>query len=150
MAAQNATHYSPIPQHFARRFSNPWVITADFREARDIPLHHTKDFDRSDLFKGIFSGLLLERHCWMSNADLVFKQHRTPERWLVCHLRWPRLCAEFWIGMGNTTGRRRWKYRFQCQCRSYTYLWFEISKLLRSENGLYGAQDLFHADNLDL
>ncbi|OWP04689.1 hypothetical protein B2J93_5708 [Marssonina coronariae] len=55
ITAQNVKLNSPIIQLFARPFSKPWVIVTDWREAQDILLRRTKEFDRSNFFGDIFT-----------------------------------------------------------------------------------------------
>ncbi|CAL3971619.1 unnamed protein product [Diplocarpon coronariae] len=78
ITAQNVKLNSPIIQLFARPFSKPWVIVTDWREAQDILLRRTKEFDRSNFFGDIFVGLVPKHHISMKTND-EFKQHR---RWL--------------------------------------------------------------------
>ncbi|PMD44624.1 cytochrome P450 [Hyaloscypha variabilis F] len=69
---------SPIIQLFIRPFGKPFVFISDFREAQDILLRRTKEFDRSTLFSDVFSGIVPNHHAIMKTTD-VFKQQR---RWL--------------------------------------------------------------------
>jgi hypothetical protein len=78
MTSQNTKLQSPIVQVFVRPFGRPWIIIADFREAQDILLRRTKEFDRSNFLGDAFLGLVPEHHISMKTND-TFKQHR---RWL--------------------------------------------------------------------
>jgi hypothetical protein len=78
ITSQNLKLQSPIVQVFGRPFARPWVVITDFREAQDILLRRTKEFDRSDFLGGVFLGLLPEHHISMK-TNSTFKQHR---RWL--------------------------------------------------------------------
>ena len=78
ITSQSIKLQSPIIQLFVRPFSRPWVIITDFNEAQDILLRRTKEFDRSDFFGDLFTGLAPEHHISMKTDD-IFKQHR---RWL--------------------------------------------------------------------
>jgi hypothetical protein len=63
---QTVNLQSPIIQLFARPFSKPWVVIADFREAKDISsARRMKEFDRSDYFRDLLSGVLPRNHVWM-------------------------------------------------------------------------------------
>lgn len=75
---QNIGLQSPIVQVFGRPLARPWVVITDFREAQDILLRRTKEFDRSNFLGDVFLGLLPEHHISMK-TDPTFKQHR---RWL--------------------------------------------------------------------
>lgn len=75
IASNNLKHQSPIVQIFARPFSKPWVIIADFREAQDILLRRSKEFDRGALAYDIFGGILPESHVWMRSNE-TFKRSR--------------------------------------------------------------------------
>ena len=78
VTSQNYNLQSPIVQIFGRPFARPWVVVTDFREAQDILLRRTKEFDRANFMGDIFLGLLPEHHISMK-TDNTFKQHR---RWL--------------------------------------------------------------------
>jgi hypothetical protein len=79
IAAQNIKLQSPIIQVFLRPFGKPWVVITDFREAQDIMLRRTQEFDRSNYFGDIFLGLLPKGFVGMKSTNPEFKQHR---RWL--------------------------------------------------------------------
>ncbi|KAL2072117.1 hypothetical protein VTL71DRAFT_11460 [Oculimacula yallundae] len=79
ITSHNIKHQSPIVQLFTRPFARPWVIVTDFREAQDVLLRRTKEFDRSDFFGNIFLGMLPKHHISMKTHDEEFKKHR---RWL--------------------------------------------------------------------
>ena len=70
---QNIKLQSPIIQLFARPFSRPWIVITDFNESQDILLRRTKEFDRSDFLRDLFSGLTPGHHM---KTDDTFKQHR--------------------------------------------------------------------------
>ncbi|KAI4721669.1 cytochrome P450 [Aureobasidium sp. EXF-10727] len=69
-------HDSPIIQLFLKPFGRPVVIVADFREAQDILLRRNKEFDRSQIFDDIFSGVLPQHHITMKTTDKVKAQKR--------------------------------------------------------------------------
>lgn len=56
--SQVVKHQSPVVQVFARPFSKPWVIVTDHREAQDIFLRRTKEFDRANFVSDAMSGLV--------------------------------------------------------------------------------------------
>ncbi|PVH73733.1 cytochrome P450 [Cadophora sp. DSE1049] len=80
MMEHNIRHNSPIVQVFTRPFARPWVVVTDFREAQDVLLRRTKEFDRSNFFGDIFLGLLPKHHISMKTHDEAFKKQR---RWLM-------------------------------------------------------------------
>lgn len=75
MTAQNVKLNSPIIQLFVRPFGKPWVVIADYREAHDIMVRRTKEFDRSKFFGDVSGGISPKSHfCMPTNSE--FKQHR--------------------------------------------------------------------------
>ncbi|CZT01291.1 hypothetical protein WAI453_006830 [Rhynchosporium graminicola] len=79
MTSHNIRHQSPIFQIFARPFARPWVVVTDFREAQDVLLRRSKEFDRSKFFGDIFLGIIPKHHISMKSDDEEFKKNR---RWL--------------------------------------------------------------------
>lgn len=79
LASHNVKHQSPIVQVFTRPFAKPWIIVTDFREAQDVLLRRTKEFDRSNFFGDLFLGVVPRHHISMKTPDEQFKKHR---RWL--------------------------------------------------------------------
>lgn len=67
---------SPMVQVFPRPFSAPWVIVSDFREAQDILLRRSKEFDRSDVNHDIFGGVIPNHHIAMKSSDHRFKYNK--------------------------------------------------------------------------
>ncbi|EXA30362.1 hypothetical protein FOVG_18234 [Fusarium oxysporum f. sp. pisi HDV247] len=65
---------TPIMQLFMRPFSKPVLILADFREAQDI-LMRRKEWDRSDMLRDLFGGLIPGHHARERTND-VWKSHR--------------------------------------------------------------------------
>ncbi|KAF2799147.1 cytochrome P450 [Melanomma pulvis-pyrius CBS 109.77] len=67
---------SPICQVFIRPFSKPWILLADFREARDI-LTRRKEFDKSALISdgmacmGDFHGVFQTGDAFKTNRQLI-------------------------------------------------------------------------------
>lgn len=78
MMEQNVKLESPIIQLFVRPFGKPWVVITDFREAQDIMVRRTKEFDRSKFFGNVSGGISPKSHfCMPTNSE--FRQHR---KWL--------------------------------------------------------------------
>lgn len=73
---QPARHSTPIFQVWARPFGKPWVILTDFREAQDIMLRRTKEFDRSSFFGDLFAGTIPNHHIRKQSIDPKFKASR--------------------------------------------------------------------------
>ncbi|KAG9580951.1 cytochrome P450, partial [Aureobasidium melanogenum] len=69
-------HDSPIIQLFLRPFGRPTVIVADFREAQDVLLRRSKEFDRSKAFNNAFSGVLPHHHISQKTTEKVKAQKR--------------------------------------------------------------------------
>ena len=69
-------HDSSIVQLFLRPFAKPFVIVADFREAQDVLLRRTKEFDRSQFFEDIFGGALPMHHINQKTTDQMKAQKR--------------------------------------------------------------------------
>lgn len=76
IAQQITEHQSPIVQVFARPFSKPWVLVADYRESQDILLRRTKEFDRANFIGDAFAGVIPDHHIRKSSTDEQFKIHR--------------------------------------------------------------------------
>lgn len=76
MVAQNVALNSPIVQIFPEPFRKPFVIITDFREAQDILMRRTKEFDRSPHFSNVFKGMVPDHHITMQSDDPRFKVHR--------------------------------------------------------------------------
>lgn len=66
---------SPIIQLFMRPFGRPFVIIADFREAQDIMVHRSREFDRSTFFGDLFTAVLPNHHVHMKTGP-QWKSHR--------------------------------------------------------------------------
>ncbi|XXG96005.1 hypothetical protein Hte_002282 [Hypoxylon texense] len=75
MAEQAVALNSPIFQLFLKPFSNPVVFITDPREAQDILLRRTKDFDRSRFFRDVFGGTVPHCHVIQPTND-KFRQGR--------------------------------------------------------------------------
>ncbi|KAK6007533.1 hypothetical protein QM012_004347 [Aureobasidium pullulans] len=69
-------HDSPIIQLFLRPFGRPAVVVADFREAQDVLLRRSKEFDRSRIFDDVFSGVLPYHHIIQKTTGKVMAQKR--------------------------------------------------------------------------
>lgn len=64
---------NPVVQLFLRPFGKPWVVVADFREAHDVLLRRSQEFDRSDFFSNLFTATM----------PACQVQMRTGEEWKV-------------------------------------------------------------------
>lgn len=76
LVAQTVKLQSPIVQVWARPFSKPWVLIADFKESQDILMRRTKEFDRSGFFGDLFMGLVPDHHIFRLSHDEKFKSNR--------------------------------------------------------------------------
>lgn len=56
---------SPVSQIFLNPFGRPTLLVSDFREAQDVLLHRSKDFDRSGFTKELFYGIGRNHHITM-------------------------------------------------------------------------------------
>lgn len=70
---------SPIFQVWLKPFGCPTVVVTDYREAADVKLRRTKEFDRTNSLDHIFGPVLPEFHLLMKSANPAFKKQR---RWL--------------------------------------------------------------------
>ncbi|ELR06955.1 hypothetical protein GMDG_08189 [Pseudogymnoascus destructans 20631-21] len=75
MMEQNVKLESPIIQLFTRPFGKPLVVIADFREAQDIMVRRTKEFDRSKFFSEV-SGAISPKSHFSMPTNSEFRQHR--------------------------------------------------------------------------
>jgi len=75
-AAQAVKHNSPIVQIFGKPFSKPWVFLTDFREAQDIMMRRTKEFDRSNFAGDLFVGVIPDHQISKLSSDPKFKSNR--------------------------------------------------------------------------
>jgi cytochrome P450 len=66
---------TPIFQMFARPGGKPWVVLADHREAHDIMVRRTKEFDRSKFFGDIWVPVVPQMHAHMPTGD-EWRAHR--------------------------------------------------------------------------
>lgn len=55
-------HNSPIIQMWSSLFQRQWVVIDDFREAQDILMRRTKEFDKPDVIGDIFWGVTPQFH----------------------------------------------------------------------------------------
>ncbi|KAI8622988.1 cytochrome P450 [Xylariaceae sp. FL1651] len=75
MAQQADALNSPIFQLFLKPFSKPAVFITDPREAQDILLRRTEDFDRSGFFQDVFAGTVPHCHV-IQPTNEKFRQGR--------------------------------------------------------------------------
>ncbi|KAF2435902.1 cytochrome P450 [Tothia fuscella] len=73
---QNKNLNSAIVQVWPRPFRKPWVIVTDFREAQDVLLRRTTEFDRSNFFGDVFTGLIPDKHISKKSSSGEFKRNR--------------------------------------------------------------------------
>lgn len=92
-------HRSPLFQVFLRPFSKPLVVVADFREAQDICLRRTKEFDVGPGTTQHFKLVMPENHLTMSSQDPNYKRNKqlvrdlmTPE--FLGSVRCSNLCGQ--------------------------------------------------------
>ncbi|KAI1127278.1 cytochrome P450 [Nemania abortiva] len=72
---QNQKAGSPISQIFLQPLGRPYILVSDWRVARDVMLHRTRDFDRSSLMYTYFEGLLGRQHFILKTGP-EWKLHR--------------------------------------------------------------------------
>lgn len=72
-------HNSPITQIFFKLFQRPVVVVNDFKEAQDILLRRSKEFDKPDLIGDLLFGFAAEHHTLMKSSEERFKLQR---KWL--------------------------------------------------------------------
>ncbi|KAI0111083.1 cytochrome P450 [Nemania sp. FL0031] len=72
---QNQKAGSPISQIFLQPLGGPYVLVSDWRTARDVMLHRTREFDRSSLMYTYFEGLLGRQHFILKTGP-EWKLHR--------------------------------------------------------------------------
>ncbi|KAM0224246.1 hypothetical protein ACHAQD_002631 [Fusarium lateritium] len=75
-ARQAIKHQSPLVQVFMRPFGRPWVFVADYFEASDICMRRLKEFDRSNVTKEQFGGLIPGHHITLKSSDPQFKKNK--------------------------------------------------------------------------
>ena len=75
IAEQAREFDTPVFQLFMRPFGKPWIITTDYREAQDIMVRRTTEFDRSDFFRDLFAEILPGNQVQMATGD-TWRQHR--------------------------------------------------------------------------
>jgi len=94
--AQLAKHNSPIVQVFNKPLRRPLLLVADPREAQDVMMRRTREFDKSTMTSDSFKCLLGDSHISMKSADPRYKHNRELLRDLmspaflneVCRLPW--------------------------------------------------------------
>ncbi|KAJ8131111.1 hypothetical protein O1611_g2515 [Lasiodiplodia mahajangana] len=72
---QNQKAGSPISQIFLQPLGGPYILVSDWRTARDVMLHRTREFDRSSLMYTYFEGLLGRQHFILKTGP-EWKLHR--------------------------------------------------------------------------
>ncbi|KAJ8122872.1 hypothetical protein O1611_g9731 [Lasiodiplodia mahajangana] len=69
-------HQSALTQVWLTPFQKPSLILADFREAQDLLLRRTREFDRGSMTTDVFAGVAPNHHIAMSSADPRFKGNK--------------------------------------------------------------------------
>ncbi|KAH8704501.1 cytochrome P450 [Phaeosphaeriaceae sp. PMI808] len=69
LMSHNTRHNSPIVQIFMDLFSKPWVVITDYREAQDILMRRTKEFDKPDMISDLFYGINPHHHTVQPTND---------------------------------------------------------------------------------
>ncbi|KAF2761845.1 cytochrome P450 [Pseudovirgaria hyperparasitica] len=72
---QNLKTQSPISQIFVQPLGKPYVLVSDWRAARDVMMHRSKEFDRSSLITNLFEGLL-RRQQFTLQTGAEWRAHR--------------------------------------------------------------------------
>lgn len=83
LVARPVKHNPPIFQTFARPLAKPWVCVTDSREAQDIMMRRTNEFDRSNFIGDLFVGVIPDHHINKQSSDPKFKANRMLIRDLV-------------------------------------------------------------------
>ena len=73
---QFSKHNSPIVQVFDNPFRRPLLLVADAREAQDVMMRRTKEFDKSSMTSNSFRCLLGNSHISMKSADPRYKHNK--------------------------------------------------------------------------
>lgn len=73
---QLSKHNSPIVQVFNKPFGGPLLLVADAREAQDVMMRRTREFDKSSLTSESFRCLLGSSHISMKSADPRYKHNK--------------------------------------------------------------------------
>ncbi|ROW13216.1 hypothetical protein VPNG_04881 [Cytospora leucostoma] len=66
---------APVTQIFLKPFGKPSLLVCDFREAQDVMVHRTKEFDRSDFVGELFDGIGRGHHITLKTGP-EWKIHR--------------------------------------------------------------------------
>ncbi|KAK1758058.1 cytochrome P450 [Echria macrotheca] len=74
--AQLARHNSPIVQVFNRPLRGPLLLVADAREAQDVLMRRTREFDKSTMTSDSFKCLVGDSHISMKSADHRYKHNK--------------------------------------------------------------------------
>jgi hypothetical protein len=73
---QPIRHQSALTQGFLAPFSKPVLVLSDYREAHDILLRRSREFDRGARNLASFRGVLPDHHIAMRTSDPQFKANR--------------------------------------------------------------------------
>jgi cytochrome P450 len=124
MANQATELNSPIFQLFLKPFSMPAVFVTDPREAQDVLLRRTKEFDRAQFFRDVFGGTVPHCHVIQPTND-KFRQGR-------------RLLADT---MGKPFLHRVAAPLVYRRCQSLMELW-RLKNRLAAGHAFWAADDL--------
>lgn len=139
IASQCVELNSPIIQLFMRPFGRPWVAIADFREAQDILMRRTQEFDRSEFFGELFKGILPYHQVHMPTGD-EWRAHRK----LMADTMAPRFLNEVA------------SYQMYSKALDLIDLWREKARLSRNHPFLVledikrGTFDIIYSSTVDL
>ncbi|KAH7400604.1 cytochrome P450 [Phaeosphaeria sp. MPI-PUGE-AT-0046c] len=75
--SHNTELNSPIVQLFINLFSRPIVVITDVREAQDILMRRTKEFDKPDIISNLFLGMAPDFHARIPTNDEFRYQRKT-------------------------------------------------------------------------
>ncbi|ORY68616.1 cytochrome P450 monooxygenase [Pseudomassariella vexata] len=73
---QASRHRSPLTQVFLAPLSKPAIILSEYREAQDLLLRRSKEFDRSQRNLDALAGVVPHHHISMRTSDPQFKRNK--------------------------------------------------------------------------
>lgn len=95
MREQFTVHNSPVLQVFTSPFARPWVLVSDFREAQDIMMRRTHEFDKSNRTVDSFIGVMRNSFVSMKTPDPRFKHHKELVKDLMTTAFLNEVCLSF-------------------------------------------------------
>jgi len=90
-------HNSALTQVWLTPFAKPALILSDFREAQDLLLRRSREFDRGEKATSVFTTVVPNHHISMSTTDPRFKGNRD----LVRDLMTPNFLHEVSAYLGS-------------------------------------------------